>query len=77
MKLRDRSYDCSIIAIVAVPELTIDGLSSLPQRLPQALGISQLTLGVGLVLVLYWRPGGLLGSQEVVLGRGRGRTGSD
>ncbi|MFO1059949.1 MAG: branched-chain amino acid ABC transporter permease [Dongiaceae bacterium] len=40
------------------------------------LGISQLTLGVGLVLVLYWRPGGLLGSQELVLGRGRGRTGS-
>lgn len=32
------------------------------------LGTSQLTLGIGLVLILYWRPGGLLGSSELVLG---------
>lgn len=35
------------------------------------LGTAQLTLGTGLVLLLYLRPGGLLGSGEVALGGGR------
>jgi branched-chain amino acid transport system permease protein len=33
------------------------------------LGSSQLTLGVGLVLLLYFRPSGLFGQNELVLGR--------
>jgi branched-chain amino acid transport system permease protein len=32
------------------------------------LGLSQLTLGVGLVLLLYWRPFGLMGSYEFEVG---------
>lgn len=37
------------------------------------LGSSQLTLGIGLVFILYWRPGGLFGSNELALG-GNART---
>jgi branched-chain amino acid transport system permease protein len=41
------------------------------------LGSSQLTLGVGLVLVLYFRPGGLLGHNELVIGRDAADARSD
>lgn len=38
------------------------------------LGTSQLTLGVALVLVLYLRPGGLLGALELMIGKWPFRT---
>jgi branched-chain amino acid transport system permease protein len=43
-----------------------------PLHFPSLVGIAELSLGVGLVLLLWRRPNGLLGSREVELAAGRG-----
>jgi branched-chain amino acid transport system permease protein len=44
---------------------------------PVPIGLSQLTLGVGLVLILYFRPTGLLGSLDLEAGPTRGGSRRD
>jgi branched-chain amino acid transport system permease protein len=46
-----------------------NGFSAGPIHVRPLIGISQLSLGVALVLVLRWRPAGVLGSREVELGQ--------
>ena len=50
----------------------VEGGSLLGLTFPSVIGISQFTLGVGLILLLWLRPRGLLGSWELELGRRAG-----
>lgn len=55
---------------------SIEGGNLFGLELPSVIGVSQFTLGVGLILLLWLRPSGLLGSWELTFVRPRPLPGS-
>ena len=57
----------AIISVLAELLRRIEGgLSIGPLAIPSAVGISELVFGVALIVMLRWRPAGVLGAQEAV-----------